>query len=345
MDEVKVIGIDLAKSVFEVCLQAGDGRVVGRRRLKRQAFPGYMAKAPRVLVGLEAGPGAHYWARWLSEEGFAVKVMSPRAVQRYRNGPHKSDALDAAAVAEAAVRASVRAVPVKSERAQTAQALVRVRDRQVSTRTKVLNQLRGLLLEFGIASARNLLTGYPRLAEVAAFAALPERTRQLFDELFEEARQLDARIKAFDRELARDVRLDPLSRRLSGTPGIGSLGATQIVAQVVEPGDFANARAMPAYLGIVPRLIASGKTSRLGPITKHGPSEIRKTLVLGAHAVITAALRDPGKDDPLYAFARRLIAKGKPRNVVAVAVANKTARILCAMLRTGQPYNPNHKAA
>lgn len=345
MNEVKVIGIDLAKSVFEVCLQAADGRVVGRRRLGRKAFARYMAKAPRVLVGLEAGPGAHYWARWLRGEGFAVKVMSPRAVRAYRNGPHKSDALDAAAVAEAAARASVRAVPVKSEQAQTLQALVRVRDRQVSTRTRMLNQLRGLLLEFGIVGPRNLLSGYPRLVETAEFAALPERTRQLFDELFDEARQLDERIAAFDRELARDLRADPQARQIRTLPGIGPLAAAQIIAQVVEPGDFRNARAMPAYLGIVPRLIASGTTSRLGPITKHGPGEIRKTLVLGAHAVITAAQRCPGNDDPLYVFARRLMASGKPRNVAAVAVANKMARILCAMLRSGQPYNPEHKAA
>jgi len=345
MEEIKVIGIDLAKSVFEICTTAEDGRAVERRRLKRRSFAAYMEKAPRVLVGLEAGPGAHDWARRLSSEGFVVKMMSPRAVRAYRSGPHKSDALDAAAVAEAATRASVRPVAVKSERAQTQQALVRVRDRQVSTRTKVLNQLRSLLLEFGIVGPRNLLTGYRRLVETGELAALPERTRRLFDELWQEARELNDRVRAFDRELARDARADPEARRLGATPGVGPIVVTQVIAQIVEPGDFRNARAMPAYLGIVPKLIASGKTSRLGPITKHGPSEIRKNLVLGAHAVITAAQRYPGKDDPIYVFARRLIAKGKPRNLVAVAVANKIARILCAMLRTGQPYNPNHKPA
>ena len=345
MDEVTVIGIDLAKGVFEVCLKAADGRVVERRRLRRRAFERYMAAAPRVGVGLEAGPGAHYWARWLEARGFAVKVMSPRAVRAYRTGPHKSDALDADAVGEAASRAGLRAVPVKSERAQTLQALVRVRDRQVRERTRILNQLRGLLLEFGIATSRNLLVWYPRTAETPAFAALPERTRLLFDELFAEARALDRRVKQLDGELARGVLADPLAKRLTSAPGIGPINATQFAAQIVAPGDFENARAMPAYIGLVPRLIASGKTSRLGPITKHGPAELRKALVLGGHAVVTAALRSPDKSDPVYVFARRLVAKGKPRNVVAVAVANKLARIVCAMLRSGQPYNPQYTAS
>jgi len=345
MDEITVIGIDLAKGVFEVCLKAADGGVVERRRLKRGAFERYMETAPRVPVGLEAGPGAHYWARWLSERGFAVKVMSPRAVRAYRTGPHKSDALDAAAIGEAATRASVRAVPVKSERAQTLQALVRVRERRVAARTRLLNQLRGLLLEFGIASARNLLVWYPRIAETPAFAALPARARRLFDELIAEARALDHAIKELDRELAGEVRADPTAGLLASVPGIGPINATQITAQIVEPGGFARARAMPAYLGIVPRLIASGKTSRLGPITKHGPGEIRKGLVLGAQTVITTALRCPDRDDPLFRFARRLMARGKPRNVVAVAVANKLARIVCAILKSGRPYNPQHGAA
>jgi transposase len=360
MEQVKVIGIDLAKGVFEVCLKAADGHVVSRRRLRRGAFERYMAAAPRVLVGLEAGPGAHYWARRLDGLGFVVKVMSPRAVSAYRTGPHKSDALDADAVGEAATRAAVRAVPVKCERAQTAQALVRVRDRPVRDRTRVLNQLRGLLLEFGIATARNLLVWYPRIAETPGFAALPDDARRLFDELIAEARALDRRVKAIDHKLARSVAADPVALRLVGAPGIGPINATQITAQIVEPGDFEPARALPASLGLpppmgcttcrlmggglVPRLIASGQTSRLGGITKHGPAELRRTLVLGGHAVTTTALRYPDKGDPLYAFARRLVAKGKPRNVVAVAVANKLARIVCAMLRTGQPYNPRHAA-
>jgi transposase len=345
MNEVTVIGVDLAKGVFEVCLKAADGGVVSRHRLRRGPFERFMMKAPRVLVGLEAGPGAHHWARWLERLGFAVKVMSPRAVRAYRSGPHKSDALDAAAIGEAATRASVRTVAVKSERAQTLQALVRVRDRQVRDRTRVLNQLRGLLREFGIAASRNLLRWYPRTAEKPAFATLPERARLLCDELFEEAQALERRIRQFDRELAREVVTDPTAKQLSTTPGIGPINATQFVAQIAAPGDFHTARAMPAYLGLVPRLIASGTTTRLGPITKHGPTQLRKALVLGGHAVITAALRCTDRHDPLYAFARRLIAKGKPRNVVAVAVANKLARILGAMLKSGQPYNPNYAAA
>jgi transposase len=344
MDEVKMIGIDLAKGVFEVCLKAADGRVLESRRVKRGAFERYLMKLPRVRVGLEAGPGAHYWARWLEGQGFAVKMMSPRAVRAYRSGPHKSDRLDADAVGEAAGRAGVRAVAVKSEAAQTLQALVRVRDRRVAERTRVVNQLRGLLLEFGIATSRNLVAWYPRVAETPAFAALPARPRALFDELFAEAQALDRRVKELDQELARGAAADPLARRLTGAPGIGPINAVQLAAQIVEPGDFDNARAMPAYLGVVPRLIASGQSARLGPITKHGPAELRKTLVLGSHAVITAALRHPDRTDPVYVFARRLIAKGKPRNVVAVAVANKLARIVCAMLKSGRPYDPAYTA-
>lgn len=345
MEKVTVIGIDLAKGIFEVSLQAGDGGVVARRRLTRRAFERFMAKAPRVLVGLEAGPGAHYWARWLKAQGFAVKVMSPRAVRAYRAGPHKSDALDADAVGEAATRAGVRAVPVKSEAAQALQALVRVRERRVGARTRVLNQLRGLMAEFGIAASGNLLVRYPRLAGTQAFAALPERVRRLFDELIEEARALERSVKEREREITAAVRADPLAARLMSAPGIGPINAAQLAARIVEPGDFARARALPAYIGLVPRLIASGKTRRLGPITKHGPGDLRKGLVLSGHVIASAALRCPDKHDPLYDFARRLIAKGKPRKVVAVAVAGKLARIVCAMLRTGQPYTPRHSAA
>lgn len=345
MDEVTVIGIDLAKGVYEICLQAADGSVVSRRRLRRGAFERFMMKAPRALVGIEAGPGAHYWGRWLGEHGFAVKVMSPKAVRAYRSGPHKSDALDAAAIAEAATRAQVRAVPVKSEEAQLCQAVVRIRDRQVRERTRVLHQLRGLLLEFGLAASRNLLTWYPRLAETAALAALPAGARRLCEDLYGEAQALDRQIKARDQEIAANARQDPTCLLLSSVPGIGPLNATQFAAQIVEPGDFTRARGMSAYLGVVPRLIASGKTRRLGPITKHGPGVLRRGLVLGAQSVITVALRHPDRSDPLYAFARRLIAKGKPRNQVAVAVANKLARIVAAVLRSGRPYNPQHQPA
>jgi transposase len=258
-----VIGIDLAKGVFEVCLKAADGRVVSRRRLRRGAFERTMAAAPRVLVGLEAGPGAHYWARRLDGLGLVVKVMSPRAVRAYRTGPHKSDALDADAVGEAATGAGVRAVPVKSERAQTAQAPVRVRDRQVAT-------------------SRNLLVWYPRIAETPGYVALPDAARRLLDQLIAEARALDRRVKQIDHKLARGVAADPVALRLLGAPGIGPINATQIatqiaaqiVAQIVEPGDFEQARAMPAYLGLPPpmgcttcRLMGGGLPPPMGCTT------------------------------------------------------------------------------
>jgi transposase len=345
MNEVTVIGIDLAKSVFEVCLKAADGRVVERRRLRRAAFERFMETAPRVLVGLEAGPGAHYWARWLKARDFAVKVMSPRAVRAYRDGPHKSDALDADAVGEAATRARVRAVAIKSEEAQCLQALIRVRACRIAQRTRVTNQLGSLMVEFGIAAGRNLATWYNRIAATPAFAAAPEEMRLLFDELIEDARALDRRIRQLDAEIARQVKDNPLGWLLTTVPGIGPVTTAQIIARIASPDDFANARAMPAFLGLVPRLIASGETSRLGPITKHGPADIRQGLVLGAQAVITAALRNPAKDDPLYVLARKLLAKGKERNKVAVALANRMARIACVILQTEQPYNPPRRAA
>jgi transposase len=340
-----MIGIDLAKRVFEVCLMAADGRVVERRRLKREAFKAFMETAPRVLVGLEAGSGAHHWARWLTAREFAVKVMSPRAVRAYRSGPHKNDALDAEAIGEAATRARVRAVAVKSEVAQCLQAVIRVRARRIRQRTQVTNQLCGLMGEFAISAGRNVLAWYDRIAETPAFAAAPERMRLLFDELIAEARALDRQVKQLDAEIARMVKADPMAQLLTTAPGIGPINAAQIVARIESPGDFANGRALPAFLGLVPRLIASGNTTRLGPITKHGPADIRQGLVLGAQAVITAAVRNPDRDDPLYDLARRLLAKGKERNKVAVAVANRLARIVCVMLQTGQPYNPPRRAA
>lgn len=343
MDKVSVIGIDLAKHVFQLSAISADGEELWSRRFKRQALIRFMVdKAPRCLVGMEACSGAHYWARFLIGEGFAVKLISPKAVKGYLAGEHKNDARDARAIAEAASRQWIRPVTVRSEQAQAVQALVKMRARRIRQLVQTANQLRGVLTEFGIVlpkGTRRMLVKLNEAMNTAAWnarpAALHDLTRTLVAEIDEQA----LKVKAANRLVLEIVDREQSCRTLMSIPNIGPINAASLSVALEDPQAFRNGRAFAAHLRLVPRQRASADKSILIGIGRQSANEARRYLVLAAQGLLTTVARsEPSPVDPFLIWARALL-KRKQRNVAAVAVAGKLARIAWALMATGQTYS------
>lgn len=344
MEEISVIGIDLAKRVFQLCATTRSGTIVWEKRLRRAAFIKFLEdEAPRCLVGMEACGGAHHWARWLVARGFSVKLMPPRAVKAYREGVHKNDRRDARAVAEATSRTQVAAVRIKSQAAQATQALMRVRERRIRQRVQTANQLRGLLNEFGIVlpKGHQLLLGQLReLIPTAEFAALPAIVQELVHGLRDEIIEQAAKVEATSAALTTAVHADAHCRLLMSIPHIGPINAAALSVALEAPGVFARGRAFAAYLRLVPRQQASAESSALRGIGQLRACEMRRYLVLAAQTLLTRVdrIKEPPQDR-LLAWAGRLLRR-KMRNVAVVAVAAKLARIAWAVMAHNQPYRP-----
>jgi len=348
MNEVSVIGIDLAKRVFQLAALDSAGGVVWTKRLKRAAFMRFMEqRAPRCLIGLEACGSAHYWARWLERRGFTVKPMAPRAVKGYRVGSHKNDLRDALAAGEAAARRSVRTVRVKSEAAQAVQAAVRLRERRVRQLVQSSNQLRGLLYEFGFVLPKRgprLLAALAELRRDGELAALPTPMPQLVETLCQEIVEQRDRLAEATAMLGAAVAAEAACQRLQTIPHIGPINAATLLVALERPQAFASGRAFAAHLGLVPRQHASAEKSTLIGIPQQRANSTRSYLVLAAQSLLVRVARmnePPG--DPLLAWAARLLRR-KHRNVVAVALANKLARIAWAVMRDEQPYRAGRPA-
>jgi transposase len=350
MEEISVIGIDLAKRVFQLCATTGSGAIAWEKRLRRAAFIKFLEdEAPRCVVGMEACGSAHHWARWLAARGFTVKLMAANAVRAYRAGVHKSDRRDARAVAEATSRSQVAAVRVKSEAAQATQALMRVRERRIRQRVQTTNQLRGLLNEFGIVLPKGQAVLLARLSEVMAgapFAALPALVQELVERLREEIIEQADKVKpcpwleqgAAEAMLIQAVKADASCRLLMSIPNIGPINAAALSVALEAPGVFARGRAFAAYLRLVPRQQASAESSALHGIGQMRACEMRSYLVLAAQSLLIRAnrLKQPPQDR-LLIWAGRLLRR-KTRNVAVVAVAAKLARIAWAVMAHNQPY-------
>jgi transposase len=346
MEEVSVIGIDLAKNVFELCAQTVTGKIVWRKRLKRKAFVEFMQKkAPRCLVAFEACGGAHYWGRFLLGLGFRVKIMAPKVVKSYRQGPHKNDGRDAQAAAEAGSRDRVRGVPVKSEAAQAVQALVRLRALQIKQMVQTANQLRGILTEFGIV----LPKGHKRLREAiarlrvqdSAYAALPELVRRAADKLCRQIAQQARQVKEATDDLVAATKDDESCGRLLTVPGFGPINAAGLSVALETPDAFANARAFATSVRLAPRQWQSAEKQKLlGVGRSHTTNETRRHLVLAGQSLITMVERrkQPPTDKFLLWVYR--LSQRKIRNVAAVAVAAKLARIAWALMAKGEAYQP-----
>ena len=337
-----MIGIDLAKRVFQLCATTRSGAIVWEKRLRRAAVIKFLEdEAPRCLIGMEACGSAHHWGRWLIARGFTVKLMAPRVVKAYRAGVHKSDQRDARAVAEATSRSQVAAVRVKSEAAQATQALMRVRERRIRQRVQTANQLRGLLNEFGIVLPKGHTVLLARLGEVMAseqFAALPMLVQDLVERLHAEIIEQDEKVEAAAALLLQAVKTDAGCRLLMSIPHIGPINAAGLSVALEAPGVFARGRAFAAYLRLVPRQQASAESNALRGIGQMRACEMRRYLVLAAHTLLihVERMKEPPQE-PLLAWAGRLLRR-KMRNVAVVAVAAKLARIAWAVMANNQPY-------
>ena len=349
MDEISVIGIDSAKNVFQLAALSREGTVVWDKRLKRQAFKRFMAEAaPRCIVGLEACGGAHYWGRWLSELGHTPKLMAPRAVAAHRQGVHKNDRRDARAIADAARNRQIRAVPIKSEAAQTVQALMRVRERRIRQLGQTANQLRGVLGEFGVVLPKGRGRMVRRLAQLRAAGELdrlPAAIAELADALVAEIAEHAAKEKTATAALTKAIAEDATCALLTTIPNIGPINAAALSVALETPRAFANGRAFASSLRLVPRQHASAEKNKLRGIGAQRRCEVRRYLVLAAQSLLTrlGRMKQPPQD-PMLAWAQRLL-RSKRRNVAAVALAGKLARVAWAVLDKNRPYCPRPPAA
>jgi transposase len=338
---VQVLGIDLGKNSCSVVGLDAAGRVVLRRRVRRESIAPMAAKLPGCVVAMEACCGAHHLGRLLTAQGHEVRLMSPEYVRPYVKA-QKNDDRDAEAIAEAATRPTMRFVTLKSEAQLDVQVLHRVRDRLVGQRTALMNQIRSILLERGIVvpqGRRKLLEAVESVS--AGEAGLSGRIGRLLADMLEQWRDLDRRIEAFDDEFAEMARADPAARRLATIPGIGVLNATAMVAAVGDAATFGRARDLAAWLGLVPRQATTGGRPRLLGITKRGSKYLRKLLIQGARAALPSLAKAA---TPLGSWLRGLLGRAHG-NAVVVALAAKMARIAWALLRKEEDFVAGRPAA
>jgi len=336
--QVSTIGLDLAKRVFQVHGVDSAGRVIIRRQLRRGQVIDFFAKLPPCRVGMEACATAHHWARELMARGHEVRLMPPSYVKAYVKRS-KNDAADAAAICEAVTRPSMRFVPVKSVEQQAALMLHRTRDLLVRQRTQLINAMRAHLAELGIVAAQGR-DGVRALIGMASSDQLPAAVRDCLGALVKQLEAAHQQILEIERRLHAQHRASETSRRLETIPGIGVIGATALAATVTDPTVFKSGREFAAWIGLVPRQSSTGGKERLGPISKQGDRYLRRLLIVGAMAVIRHARCHPEKHPWLI----QLLAR-RPAKVVAVALANKTARIAWAMLVRGEDYQALRRLA
>jgi transposase len=336
---VAVMGIDLAKRSFQAYGVNARGERVLSKKLSRAGLKTLLVKLSPCTVAMEACGSAHYWARTFRSYGHEVRLIAPQFVKPYVKS-NKNDAADAEAICEAAQRPGMRFVPVKTVAQHDIQAIHRMRSLAVDRRTAQVNQIRGLLLEYGIEVAQGRAALTRRLPEVLEDAdnGLSARFRAELGELAEELRHLDARVAHYDAQIEAIAAADEQAKRLLTIPGIGVLGATALVAAVGEdPSLFQNGRGLAAWLGLVPRQHSTGGRERLLGISKRGDVYLRQLLVHGARAVLRWVER---KEDRTSCWARALQAR-RHTNVACVALANKMARVAYAVMTSGKPYDPS----
>lgn len=336
--KITTSGIDVAKSVFQVHGVDERGEVVLRRQIRRSQLVLFFSKLEPCLIGMEACASSHYWARKLSALGHTVRMMAPQFVKPYRKND-KNDGNDAEAICEAVQRPSMRFVPVKSPEQQAELAVHRIRRRLMGQRTALINQLRGLLAEYGLVlpqGANQVRSKLPALLDGDS-ESLPPLAVELFRDLYDELVQLEQRIAASDRRVDRLYRANPICHRLGETEGIGALTATAFVATVAHAAQFKNGRQCAAWLGLVPKQDSSGGKTRLLGISKRGDVYLRTLLVHGARS---AMRHTPKRNDPKSRWVEQL-RKRRGENIAAVALAAKHARILWALMVRGETPVPS----
>jgi transposase len=333
MTEVSIVGVDLAKQAFQLHAAARDGMVVFRRKLSRSKFVEVMAKLPRCVVAMEACATAHYWGRVLGAQGHEVRLIPPVYVKPFVKR-QKNDAADAEAIVEAAQRPTMRTVAVKSADQQARAMLFRTREMLIGQRTQLANALRGHLAEHGHLVPQGL-------GNVARFAAiiastendLPDLVRDLARLYLDQIAHLSERIKTLEVRMADEAEKSAVATRLRRMPGIGPVTAMAIETFAPAMANFRRGRDFAAWLGLVPRQHSSGGKQRLGRTSKMGQRDIRRLLIVGAMSVVTWR----GRRSSPGSWLARMLAR-KPRMLVAVALANKMARAIWAMITYERDY-------
>jgi transposase len=335
-----MIGLDLAKNVFQVHGIDASGEVTVRRQLRRSQVEPFFAKLAPCVVGMEACGGAHYWARTLQRLGHEVRMMPAQYVKPYvkRN---KTDSRDAEAICEAMSRPTMRFIKPKSKEAQAVLAMHRTRELLVRQRTMAANALRATLAEFGIVAAQGnngLRTLMQQLA--AQTCPIPAAAQGALSLLARQWEQVDIAVRELERRIARVAREQKDARRLMEVPGVGPLGSTASLAKVPDVTTFRTARDFAAWVGLAPRQNGSGGKQRSGGISKQGDRTLRQLFIMGARSHLNQVKRQ-GTDDP---WLRALMAR-RPAKVVVVALAAKIARTVWALLKTGERYRARDQRA
>ena len=332
MGEVITIGLDIAKSVFQVHGVDGVGAVVIRKRVSRAKVLEYFGELPRCLVGIEACPSAHHWGRELQALGHTVRLIPPNYVKAYLKRS-KNDANDAAAICEAVTRPSMRFVPIKTKEQQTVLMLHRSRQLLVRQRTMLSNALRGHLAELGIVSAKGR-HGMAELLRIIANGRISSAVCNILEVLARQHSAIGIEIASIDKNIMALHRASEASRRLAEIPGIGPIVATALVAEIGDWKAFESGRSLAAWIGLVPKQCSTGGKERLGRITKQGNRYLRWLLVVGAMAVIRYARKHGTEKRP---WLGRLMER-RPTKVAAVALANKIARMAWAIMVRDERY-------
>jgi transposase len=336
MRELNLVAVDLAKNVFQVCGMSADHKVVFNKQLRRHELAAFMAQQPPVELAMEACYSSHYWGRCFQGMGHRVKLIPAQHVTPFVRG-NKSDSNDALAIAEAAGRPGLKAVPIKSVEQQDIQCLHRLRERYLAQRTGLSNQTRGLLSEFGIVAPQGHRSFCSLLQQCLdpECTQLSERLKAQLRHIADEYEALNRRIKGLTDDLAAMAASNPLCQLLLTVPGIGVINATALVSAIGNGSQFANGRELAVWLGLTPRQSSSGERFRSGGITRRGNRYLRKQLVHGARALLYRCKR---KTDPLSNWVNQLVAR-RGVNKACVALAARLARLSWVLLQRQTPYH------
>lgn len=340
--KITTAGIDLAKAVLQVHGVDERGKVAVRKQLKRHQVLEYFANLPACLIGMEACGSAHHWARKLMALGHTVRLIAPQFVKPYVK-TNKHDAADAEAICEAVARPNMRFVPIKTVDQQAALAVHRARQGMVKARTAQGNQIRGLLAEFGIVIPQGIGHIAKRLPEIVEDAdnALPGPMRELLHTLDAQLKALDRQVGELEASIQAWHRANEASRKLAAIPGIGPITASALVASIGDARNFTSGRQLAAWLGLVPRQRSTGGKTVLLGISKRGDSYLRTLLIHGARAVVRQAEHKPNHAST---WLGRLLSRAN-KNLATVALANKNARIVWALLAHDRVFKPDYTTA